>query len=99
MVRVNLMATLLFWHVSTTSLNLSMRGRYNNEIGEWKWPPIFQNKRVRHYARGDELELYSSTVLLYQESADTNLLRRGFTLVHALSVDGHKHSPARMRYS
>ena len=29
---------------------LSMRVRYSNEIAEWKWPPIFQNKRVR-YAR------------------------------------------------
>ena len=34
---------------------------------------------------------------LHQRSADTNLCR-GFTLVHALSVDDHKHSPAeRMR--
>ena len=29
---------------------LPMRVRYSNEIAEWKWPPIFQNKRVR-YAR------------------------------------------------
>ena len=42
------------------------------------------------YARADELELYSSST--------TNLCC-GFTLVHALSVDEHKHSPARMRYS
>ena len=27
-----------------------VRVRYSNEIAEWKWPPIFQNKRVR-YAR------------------------------------------------
>ena len=27
-----------------------MRVRYSNEIAEWKWPPSFQNKRVR-YAR------------------------------------------------
>ena len=33
-----------FGMVSTTSLSLSMRGRYNNEIGEWKWPPIFHNE-------------------------------------------------------
>ena len=39
------------------------------------------------YARADKLELYS-----------TNLCR-GFTHVHALSVDEHKHSPARMRHS
>ena len=44
---------------------------------------------------------WSSTVtvvvLLYQWSADTNLCR-GFTvLVHALSIDEHRHSPARMR--
>ena len=44
---------------------------------------------------------WSSTVVLlplHQYSADTNLCR-GFTLVHALSVDEHKHSPTRMRYS
>ena len=35
MVRVKLiMATVLFGMVSTTSLSLSMRGRYNNEIAE-----------------------------------------------------------------
>ena len=38
------------------SISLFMRGRYYNEIAEWKWPPIFQNKSVR-YARADELEL------------------------------------------
>ena len=43
---------------------------------------------------------WSSTVvvLLHQQSADTNLCG-GFTIVHALSVDEHKHIPARMRYS
>ena len=51
-----------FGMVSTTSLSLSMRGTYKNEIAELKWPPIFQNKRVR-YARVNELELYSSTTL------------------------------------
>ena len=66
MVRVNLMATVLFGIVSTTSLSLSMRGMYYNKIAEWKWPPIFQNKRVRN-ARTDELELYSSTTLLPAE--------------------------------
>ena len=42
----------------------------------------------------------SSTVvvLLHQKSADTNLCR-DFTLVHALSMDEQKHSPARMRHS
>ena len=33
-----------------TRTGLPMRVRYSNEIAEWKWPPIFQNKRVR-YAR------------------------------------------------
>ena len=51
-----------FGMVSTTSLSLSMRGRYKNEITEWKWPPIFQNKSVE-YARADKLGLYSSTTL------------------------------------
>ena len=31
----------VFGMVSTTSLSLSMRGRYNNEVGEREWPPIF----------------------------------------------------------
>ena len=48
-----------FGVVSTTSLSLSVRGRFKNEIAEWKWPLIFQNKRAR-YARADELEIYSS---------------------------------------
>ena len=52
------MATLLFWHGfdNYNSLSLSMRERYKNEIAEWKWPPVFQNKRVR-YVGADELEL------------------------------------------
>ena len=33
-----------------TRTDLPMRVRYGNEIAEWKWLPIFQNKRVR-YAR------------------------------------------------
>ena len=33
-----------------TRTGLPMRARYSNEIAEWKWPPTFQNKRVR-YAR------------------------------------------------
>ena len=33
-----------------TRTGLPMRMRCSNEIAEWKWPPIFQNKRVR-YAR------------------------------------------------
>ena len=33
-----------------TRTGLPMRVRYSNEIAEWKWPPLFQNKRVR-YAR------------------------------------------------
>ena len=43
---------------------------------------------------------WSSTVVLlyYQQSAGTNLCR-GFTLVHALPVDEHKHNLARIRYS
>ena len=36
MVRVHLMATVLCGMVSTTSLSLSMREIYNNEIIEWK---------------------------------------------------------------
>ena len=47
----------------------------------------------------EQMSWSSIVVLPYQLSADTNLLCRGFTLVHALSVDEHKHSPARMRYS
>ena len=39
---------LLFFRQIRT--DLPMRVRYGNEIAEWKWPPIFQNKRVR-YAR------------------------------------------------
>ena len=38
-------------------------GEIQNEIIEWKWPPIFQNNRVR-YARADELKLYSSSATL-----------------------------------
>ena len=52
-----------FGMVSATSLSSSMRGRYKNKIAEWKWLPIFQNKRSRH-ATADELELYSSTTFL-----------------------------------
>ena len=43
------------------------------------------------------MELYSSSTTLPVKRR-LNLCR-GFTLVHALSVDEHKHSPARMRYS
>ena len=85
-----------FGMVSTTRLSLSMRGRYKIEIAEWKCPPI---KKMR-YAK-EQTRWSSTVVLLYQRSADTNLCR-GFTLVHALSVvsvDEHKHNPARMRYS
>ena len=62
---VRVMATVLFGMVSTASLSLSMRGRYKNEIVEWKWPPVFQNRRVR-YARADELELFSSSSATFQ---------------------------------
>ena len=60
---------------------------------------VFKTRRVR-YARADELELYSSSTtspvkrrhqLIYVEVL--------LFLVHALSVDEHKHSPVRMRYS
>ena len=34
---------LLFFRQTRTSL--PMRVRYSNAIAEWKWPPIFQNKR------------------------------------------------------
>ena len=54
--------------VSTTSLSLSMRGRYKNEIVEWKLSPIFQKKRVR-YARADELELCSSSTTSFTREA------------------------------
>ena len=40
----------------------------------------------------------SIVVLLYQESVEANLFR-GFTPVHALQVDKHKPSSARMLYS
>ena len=84
--------------VSTTSISFSMRGRYYNEIAEWKWPPIFQNKRVIYARRADVLELYSIVLRYYQQSTDTNLCR-DFNLVRALPVDKHKHSLARIRYS
>ena len=60
----------IFWQrfcfgmVSTTSLSLSMRGTYKIEIAEWKWPPIFQNKRVRL----QEQTSWSSTVVLLSPS-------------------------------
>ena len=49
-----------FGMVSTTSLSLSMRGRYENEKlnCRMEMATYFQNKRVR-YARADALELYS----------------------------------------
>ena len=60
-------------------------------------PQVFK-RRVR-YARADELELYSSINSTSSPvEADTNLCS-GFTLAQALSVDEHKHSSARMRYS
>ena len=46
--------------VSTTSLSLSMRGRYNNEMLNENSHQVFNTRRVR-YARADELELYSSS--------------------------------------
>ena len=99
MVIVSLMGTVLFWHGFN---NLSIRGRYKNEIVEWKGPPIFQNKRVR-YARADELEeLYSNnsaTLPVTRRHQSTYIICRGFTLIHELSVGEHKHSPARMGYS
>ena len=49
------------------------------------------------YARADELELYSSSTTSPVKRRHQLMLR--FTLVHALSVDEHKHSPTRIRYS
>ena len=57
---------------------------------------VFKTRRVR-YERPDELELYSSSTTPPVKCRHQLVLR--FTLVHALSVDEHKHSPARMRYS
>ena len=46
------------WHGFDNKPKL-MRERYKNEVIEWKWPPIFQNKRVRYSRRADDLKLYS----------------------------------------
>ena len=56
---------------------------------------VFKTRRVR-YARADELELYSSSTTLPVKRRNQ---LPGFILVHALSVDEHKHSPARVRCS
>ena len=49
MVRVNLIATILFWHGFDKSKLVYAR-EIQNEIVEWKCPPIciFQNKSVRY---------------------------------------------------
>ena len=57
MVRVNLMATVLCRHGFNSKPKLVYAGEIQNEIIEWKWPSIFQNKRVRYARRADELEL------------------------------------------
>ena len=60
---------------------------------------VFKTRRVR-YARADELELYSSSSTTSPVKRRHQLMLRFYLgLVHALSVDEHKHSPARMRYS
>ena len=57
---------------------------------------VFKTRRVR-YARADELELYSSSTTSPVKRRHQLMLR--FYSCYALSVDEHKHSPARMRYS
>ena len=58
---------------------------------------VFKRRRVR-YARADELELYDSSSTTSPVKRRHQLMLR-FYSVHALSVDEHKHSPARMCYS
>ena len=59
---------------------------------------VFKTRRVR-YAGADELELYSSSTTSSVKRRHQLMLRFYSCLVHALSVDEHKHIPARMRYS
>ena len=66
-----------------TRTGLPMRVRYSNEIAEWKWPPIFQNKRVIYARKSKRAGPLQDCI--YQSSA--------------LAVDEHEHSPARMRYT
>ena len=97
MVRFNLMATVLFRHGFDHYLSLSMRGRYNNEIAEWKWPPIFRNKGVR-YARADELELYSSSTTLPVQRRH-QLMSRFYSRSRFVGGLTQAQPASRMRYS
>ena len=78
-----------------TCLCSSMWGGYRIQIVEgWKWQRTFSYKWVR-YAKADKdvaLQYH------YRCSTDTNVCG-GWVLPSTLSVDEHKHSPARMRYS
>ena len=59
---------------------------------------VFKTRRVR-YSRADELELYSSSTTSPVKRRHQLMLRFYSSSRIALSVDEHKHSPARMRYS
>ena len=70
-----------------------MRGRYKISIGNSN--VFFLDTWWVRFAREGK-----AVALQYHEqwSTDTNVCG-GFTVVHVLSVDEHKHSPARMRSS
>ena len=41
-----------------------MRVRYSNEIAKWKWPPIFQNRRVRYVCKKEQTSWTATVVVL-----------------------------------
>ena len=88
-----------FGKVSTTSLGLSMRERYKMNLSDGNDHLFFKTRGWDTQEQTSWSSTVTVVVLLYQWSADTNPCR-GFTfLVQALSMDEHRHSPARMRYS
>ena len=67
----NLWQRFCFGMVPTTSLSLSMRGRYNNKKFRMKIATKFSTQKGRDMQ--EQTSWSSTVVLLHQQSADTNL--------------------------
>ena len=81
------MAMVLFWHGFDNWSKLVYAGEIQKYIAEWKWPHIFQNKRVR-CARADKLELYSSRLYSFTSEAQTPIYVEVLLLLSSRIVGG-----------
>ena len=81
--------------VSTNFFRLSCAGEIQNLNRRWKWQRTIIFLHVGEICK--RRQSCCSTVPR-TGSTDTSVCG-GFAVVHALSVDEHKHSPARIRYS